>query len=114
MHELSLARDLLSTIESRLHSNNVQVVRIDLEIGSALGIVADSLRFAFEAIATGSKAEGAELSIEQIDARSRCAGCGTLFEFDSLIGACPRCGRLGGEFLSGNQMVLRSIEVRDV
>jgi hydrogenase nickel incorporation protein HypA/HybF len=114
MHELSLARDLLSTIESRLYSDRVQVVRIDLEIGSASGIVVDSLRFAFEVIAKGSKAEGAALSILSRPARSRCSSCGRCFEFEGLIGVCPNCGRLGGELLSGSQMMLRSIEVRDV
>ncbi len=114
MHELSIAQDLLEKVEENLGPGGVRVLRIDLKIGSAAGIVLESLRFAFEIAAAGTRAEGAELSIVSEPARSRCAACGILFQFDGMIGSCPRCGRLGGELLSGNELVLQSIEVADV
>jgi hydrogenase nickel incorporation protein HypA/HybF len=114
MHELSLARDLLNAVERTLGPQDSRVLRVDLGVGSAAGIVLDSLRFAFEAVAQGTRLEGAELSFTTIAARSRCAGCGEIFVFEDMIGHCPRCGRLGGELLSGDEMVLRAIEVADV
>jgi len=114
MHELSLARDLLATVEKTLGSSDARVIRIDLNVGSATGIVSESLRFAFDALARGTRAEGAELSILATSARCRCATCGIIFEFDGMIGNCPACGRLGGQLLSGNEMVVRSMEVADV
>jgi hydrogenase nickel incorporation protein HypA/HybF len=114
MHELSLARDLLIAVESKLDQSGVRIVRISVTIGTAAGIVAESLRFAFRVIAKGTHADGAELTITTVSARSRCHDCGILFEFDEIIGRCPGCGCLGGEFLSGDEMILRAIEVTDV
>ena len=114
MHELSLARDLLGAIERTLDRDNLRVVRDNLSVGSATGVVSESLRFAFRVICEGTRADGAELLLTTIAARSRCANCGIVFEFHGLIGRCPGCGRLGGELLSGDEMILRAIEVTDV
>jgi hydrogenase nickel incorporation protein HypA/HybF len=114
MHELSLAQDLLKTVEQNLGAAGGRVLRVEVAVGSAAGIVSESLRFAFSALAQGTKAEGAELSIVTMRARSRCTNCGILFDFEGMIGACPECGQLGGELLSGNEMILRTIEVADV
>jgi hydrogenase nickel incorporation protein HypA/HybF len=114
MHEMSLAHGLLKTIEATLGHDRVRVSRIDVAIGSAAGVVSESLQLAFSLVASGSRAQGAELSIVSVPARSLCASCGILFEFDGLIGTCPTCGRMGGDLRSGNEIVLRSIEVLDV
>ena len=39
MHELSLARDLLSAIERKLDRGNARVVRVSVGVGAAAGIV---------------------------------------------------------------------------
>jgi len=114
MHELSLARDLLAAIERKLDRSDGRVARVSVSVGSAAGIVSESLRFAFRVICEGTRLDGAELSITTVAARSRCADCGIVFHFDGLIGQCPGCGRLGGELLSGDEMILRTIEVADV
>lgn len=114
MHEVSVARDLLGSIERALGTQHARVLRVDITVGSATGIVVDSLRFAFGIAAEGTRAQGAELAIELEPARSRCMTCGILFEFEAMIGNCPVCGRLGGALVSGNEMMLRAIEVADV
>jgi hydrogenase nickel incorporation protein HypA/HybF len=114
MHELPLARDLLAAIERKLDGSNARVVRVSVDIGAAAGIVLESLRFAFHVICQGTRVDGADLLITIIAARSLCANCGIVFEFRGLIGRCPGCGRLGGELLSGDEMILRTIEVADV
>jgi hydrogenase nickel incorporation protein HypA/HybF len=114
MHELSLARDLLAAIERNLDRADTRVVRVNVGVGAAAGIVSESLRFAFRVICEGTQVDGAELSVTTIAARSRCADCGIVFAFHGLVGRCPGCGRLGGELLSGDEMILRTIEVADV
>jgi hydrogenase nickel insertion protein HypA len=114
MHELALASDLLAAVESNLGPGNARVIRVNVSIGSASGIVSESLRFAFEAVAVGTRLAGAELAISTVAARSRCVDCGIVFDFDDLIGRCRVCGRLGGELISGNEVMLRAIEVADV
>jgi hydrogenase nickel incorporation protein HypA/HybF len=114
MHELLLARDLLAAVERKLNRSGVRVVRVSVSVGSAAGIVPESLRFAFRVLAERTRADGAELTIASVSARSRCGSCGIIFEFIGMIGRCPACGRLGGELLSGDEMILRTIEVADV
>jgi len=114
MHELSLARDLLAAIERNLDRPGLRVVRVNLSVGSASGVASDSLRFAFRALAEGTCANGAELAIATVPARCRCGNCGTVFDFGAMIGHCPACARLGGELVSGNEMLLQAIEVTDV
>jgi hydrogenase nickel incorporation protein HypA/HybF len=114
MHELALARDLLAAIERKLDRGEARVVRVRVSVGAAAGVVPEALRFAFRAVCERTRVDGADLSIVTIAARSRCADCGIVFEFDGLIGRCPGCGRLGGELLSGDDVILRAIEVADV
>jgi hydrogenase nickel incorporation protein HypA/HybF len=114
MHELSLARDLLTAIERNLGPGDVRVVGVRVSVGSAAGIVLESLRFGFCVLAEGTRAEGARFSITTLPARCRCVGCGLCFDFEGMIGHCPACGRLGGELLSGDEMILQAIEVADV
>lgn len=114
MHELSLAIDLLAAIERNLGSCDARVARVNVSVGSAAGIVPESLRFAFRAIATGTRAEGAELLVKTLAARGRCVNCNTVFDFEGMIGRCPVCGRLGGKLLSGVEVMLQAIEVADV
>ncbi len=114
MHELALARDLLAAVQQTLGAEDAKVMRVNVIVGSAAGIVPESLRFAFEALIQGTHLAGAQLSVTTVSSQSRCAGCSMVFDFDGLIGRCPRCGRLGGELMSGDEMILQAIEVADV
>jgi hydrogenase nickel incorporation protein HypA/HybF len=114
MHEVALARGLLEIVERTLTPRVRRVVRVNVSVGAAAGIVSESLTFAFLAIAEGTRAQGAELVITTVPARSRCRVCNATYAFEGIIGRCPGCGSLGGELQSGNEMVLRTIEVADV
>ena len=114
MHELSFAIDLLAAVEQNLGPGDRRVVRVIVSVGSATGIAPESLRFAFHAVAIGTRAEGTELTVTTTAARCRCVDCGTVFEFEGMIGHCLRCGRLGGKMLSGDEVTLQAIEVADV
>ena len=113
MHELSLAVDLLAALEQKLGPGDNRVVRVIVSVGSATGIAPESLRLAFRAIVVGTRADGAELSLTNVAARSRCV-CGIIFYSEGVISQCPECGLLGGKILSGDEVMLRAIEVSDV
>lgn len=114
MHELALARGLLAAVERNLTSADTRVARVRVLAGAASGVVPQALGFAFRVLAEGTRAEHAEVAIRTIAARALCGHCSEPFEFRGLIGNCPRCGRLGGELLSGDELTLESIEVFDV
>ncbi len=110
MHELALTQRLVEIVEAHaLWAERVEKVYV--EIGALSGVVPDAVEFCFEACAKGTKAEGAELVIEQVRGRGWCAGCGEEFPMPELIAWCPRCeGFL--EPTAGQEMRVREIEVR--
>ena len=84
---------------------------IRLRIGALSGVVPESLRFAFEALARGTAAEGAELSIENVPARFWCAGCAREFQSEDMFADCPDCHTPSGELRAGRELELASLEV---
>ena len=65
MHELSIMQSALSVALDQARqagASRVHVIR--LRIGALSGVVPDALEFAFEALAPGTPAEGAELAID--------------------------------------------------
>jgi len=89
-----------------------RVHRIVLRIGALSGVDPDALRFAFEVVAKGTPADGAELEIDTVPARARCADCDVEFEVGSgFIFTCPRCNRLCGELRQGRELELARIEI---
>jgi Zn finger protein HypA/HybF involved in hydrogenase expression len=47
MDELSIVRELPAAIQRRLKPGGARAVRVNMDVGSAAGIVPESLRFAF-------------------------------------------------------------------
>jgi hydrogenase nickel incorporation protein HypA/HybF len=90
-------------------ARRVYVIR--LRIGALSGVVPDALQFAFEALAPGTPAEGAQLAIEHVPARFWCAGCAREFETENLFSECPGCGQPSGELRGGREMELASLEI---
>ncbi len=84
---------------------------IALRIGALSGVVPDALRFAFEALAPGTPAEGARLLIEDVPARFWCARCQREFESADLLSDCPDCHTPSGELRAGREMELASLEI---
>jgi len=112
MHELSIMQSALNLAVERAHqagSHRLYVIR--LRIGALSGVVPEALQFAFEALAPGTPAEGAELKIEHVPARFWCAECVREFQSDELLAECPDCHQPSGELRAGREMELASMEI---
>ena len=109
MHEMSLTQDLVSLIAE--HCSGRQVTRVVLEVGKLSAVVPDAFRFCFELCAEGTPAEGAELEIVELAGQARCRDCDREFALDSIFDRCS-CGSLSLEFLSGEELQLREVEVQ--
>lgn len=89
-----------------------QVHRIVLRVGALSGVEPDALRFAFEAVIKGTPAANADLDLETVPARGRCADCDLEFDVQSdFIFTCPKCGRISGELVQGRELELARIEM---
>ena len=111
VHELSLMTQLLHVAASTAAGAPVCALRV--RVGPLSGVVIDSLRFAFEALAPGTPAEGARLDIEESAPSFHCPRCHATYEAPVGSYQCPACGSAEGELTGGNEFELLSIEVPD-
>jgi hydrogenase nickel incorporation protein HypA/HybF len=113
MHEMSVAHGLLTIIEARAREHGiVRVTRARLKIGRLRGLDARQLRLAFEALAEGGIAAGAELEIEEIVAEARCRVCGAVWRAPDYRFGCPECAAADSEILKGRELFIESFDGR--
>ncbi len=112
MHEASLAIALGEEILRLLkQEKGKRVRRVTVEIGELSGVDLEAFRFACEAL-KHSMPEFSEAEIILIPVRAcfRCLRCGKDFEGNYLVD-CPACGASDKEVLSGEELLLREVEL---
>jgi hydrogenase nickel incorporation protein HypA/HybF len=106
--------NLLAIVDRAARAEGGGPVRVvHLKIGEMAGVNEDALRFAFEVMAKGTAAEGAELGIEKVPLLVRCAACGTRSNAADFVFRCPACGSGDIEILAGREMEVDYILVGD-
>jgi hydrogenase nickel incorporation protein HypA/HybF len=115
MHELAIVEALIEQVGTELDraGQNRAVKRLELAVGRLSGVHCDSLRFAFELLSPGTPVAGAELSIREPPAISRCHHCGASTEIAELVIDCPHCGSPEIVIEKGRELLLESIEIED-
>ena len=108
LHELALTESVVAAVSERLPGT--RVVRVRLEIGKLAGVVADSVRFCFDVVVAGTELAGARLEIMEPAGEARCRQCAAVSEFNDLILLCG-CGSADLEVLTGNQLLIKEVEV---
>lgn len=109
MHELSITQSVIDAVSEKLGDAPVAVVT--LEIGQLSGVVADSVRFCFELCSAGTTLDGARLDIIDTPGLGHCRSCDAELPLRDLILLCP-CGSADVDVLSGQQLTIKSVEVR--
>lgn len=115
MHELSIAEALIEQVERELCRVGLKgpVRRVELRVGRLSGVHHESLRFAVELLAPGTVIEGAEIAINQPNARCLCSRCGCQTEWVEIPLRCPECGSEEVTIEGGRELLLEGIEVDD-
>lgn len=114
MHELSIAGSLFDALMGIARENHLKrIYRVTLSVGKMRQIVPAAMDMAFAAVTAGTIAEKAELVIESIPVRMRCASCGTEFAVESNVFLCPECGSARLELLEGQELIIKNIEGED-
>jgi hydrogenase nickel incorporation protein HypA/HybF len=112
MHELSITQSILSlTLEQAKKVNANKITKINLTIGELTGIVEECVRFYFELLSKDTIAAEATLCFDKPPATLRCRQCATTFSPENLAWACPNCGEMTIEIISGQECQVNSIEV---
>ena len=87
------------------------VTRIRVRIGPLAGVVPELLASAFSLAAAGSRMEHAELDLADAPIRVRCQTCGAESEAAMNRLTCAACGDWQVDVTSGEQMLLRRVEI---
>jgi hydrogenase nickel incorporation protein HypA/HybF len=110
MHELSIARAVVATVEKHADGRPVEIV--NLRVGTLRQVVPRSLAFSFGFAADGTVCEGARLEIEVVPAVLRCDACGAEWELEEPVFRCA-CGSAEVEVVAGEELQVESIEIRE-
>jgi len=115
MHELAIAQSIVDAVETRATACNATRVKgVRLKIGEASGIVADSLSFCFEMLASFDPLlEGAHLVIDTVPHRARCRHCDKEFAIADFVAQCPTCGEWSTEIISGAELQILDMEIEN-
>jgi len=123
MHELSITRSMLdlALAETKNHGAR-RISRIRLLLGEGGSVVPDCVRFYFDEMKKGTAAAAAELEFATAPVRIRCPKCGKEWGMStrelsadgdfpqSLFEGMCDCNA-GGEVVSGQELVVESIDV---
>jgi len=115
MHELSIALQVVESAIRAIPSSlaGQPVEKLTLDIGKMSSVTGDSLRFCFEVASKGTALETAELVINEISITAECRACfskWTIIESEFL---CNECGSPNIKVLTGRELMIRSMEVRE-
>jgi len=114
MHELSICEALLRQVLMVAASRGLRrVEKITLRIGPLAGIEPELVRFAFPLVAAGTACAGATILIESVPVRVRCQLCRSESDARPNCLLCGTCGAWRVTILSGDEMLLASVEVRE-
>ena len=112
MHELSVCQSMLQqveTIAAQHQAKQVSVVKV--QIGPLSGIEPHLLSQAFPLACAGTIAAAAELVMETLPVRILCNSCGQESEIPANKLVCTHCGDWQTQLLSGDEMLLASVEL---
>ncbi|SCK52049.1 hydrogenase maturation nickel metallochaperone HypA [Streptomyces sp. WMMB 322] len=106
MHEMSIAVAMVEQVtESPAADGYGTVSAVRLRLGELAGVVADSLRFCFSLACAGTVLDGAELLIDHVPGRARCAPCGAEWATGMPPQlCCPQCDGGRAELVQGREL----------
>ncbi|SEG70058.1 hydrogenase nickel incorporation protein HypA/HybF [Bryocella elongata] len=113
MHELSIIYSVVSTVTKAVaDQGGGQVISVRLRVGALAGVERDSLLFGYDLATQGTPLAGSVLEIEDVPVRIYCSSCACE---QTLVGVqsfrCPVCGRPSGDFRSGRELAIESVEI---
>lgn len=115
MHEMTLANGILTQTLSAVASHGeVRIEEVLVEIGVLRQVVPEALELAWQAVSEQTLAQGALLSIVDIEPSAHCRPCGRVFvpAIDDFL--CPGCGQADVDIVAGNDIILKTVTCEDV
>ena len=115
MHEFGIASSIFETIQSEAEKQpGSRIVALGLKIGEVSGVEPDSLEFCLHALVKDTEFDPLAIEFEVSPRRHRCPQCNTKFDVVDYVVACPECGELRTQLVSGDEMEILYLEVEDI
>lgn len=112
MHELSVCMSLLEQVAAIAEERSAtNVTKIELNIGPLSGVESELLRNAYPIAAAGTVAENAELIIHDAAIIVSCSQCGAESPAKPNRLICGECGDFRTRVISGDELILKSLEL---
>ena len=112
MHELSICQAMLQQVEAIAAQRQARgVTSITIRIGPLSGVEPDLLQHAFPMARAGTVAAEARLIVERLPIRVRCEQCDAETEATPNRLLCGACGDWHTRLVSGDEMLLASVEL---
>lgn len=112
MHELSICQSLMAQLENLALENNARAVTsVVIAMGPLSGVEAQLLKNAYPIASAGTVAENAELIIKTLPIRVKCNQCGCESDATANKLICKQCGDWRTTLLSGDELMLMSVEL---
>ena len=112
MHELAVAQALVEQVDAVIRQHQASsATAIRVRIGPLAGVVPELLASAFPLAAAGRRMAGAELEFAHAPIRVRCRTCGAETEAAMNRLTCGACGDWHTQILSGDELLLESVEL---
>lgn len=112
LHELSIAESVVRIAIEQADGRRVS--KVQMKVGHLRQVVPSALTFSFELLAEGTLVEGAELEMEGIPAAGRCRDCGAESQLGNFPLQCRACGGFELEILTGEELLVESLELEEV
>ncbi len=112
MHELAICQSLMDQVTDIALQRDAQcVTSIVVGIGPLSGVEASLLKNAYLVASAGTVAEKAELVIDCLPIKVRCTQCESESEALPNKLTCKQCGDWRTTLISGDEMMLMSVEL---
>lgn len=110
MHEFSVIRAVLREAETIARREGAErVTAMTMSVGEFSGVEADLLPLAFQELAPGTPAAGAELTIHRLPLEARCRRCEHRFVVRQFRFTCPECQGRDVAVVRGDELLLETV-----
>jgi len=113
MHELGVVSHIIKEVEAVAKENNVQkVISLTLEVGEVSTIVPDLFKDCFDWSKKKTEfMQDCKLNLVILEAVTYCQDCGETYSTTKHGKTCPHCGSKNTYLVTGNEVMIKDIQV---
>lgn len=112
MHELSICQALMEEVTRVAREQRARrILSVTVRIGPLAGVEPGLLESAYPLASAGTVAADSSLIVERSAVRVRCLACSAESEVQSTSLVCGACGNWRVEVLTGEELLLASVEL---